>query len=159
MQREPAEGPLVDEAQLGPRDVVEPDTDPQMLLVGHRLGLDQELPAHPEMAEHRVRGGGPGPGRPASGARARARRPVRGRVLQRQPEVLPPPACHPEPAPAQRGGEVVAARGVTAYGTGMQHLHIGDGTAGDPALQSAPYDFDLGQLGHAAPQGWFTGER
>lgn len=48
----------------------------------------------------------------------------------------------------QRRREVLAARGVTAYGTRVQHLHLGDGTVGDPALQPAPDDFHLGQLGH-----------
>ena len=37
---------------------------------------------------------------------------------------------------------------VPAHGARMQHLDVGDGAAGDPALQSAPYDLDLGQLGH-----------
>jgi hypothetical protein len=37
---------------------------------------------------------------------------------------------------------------VAAHGARVQDLDVGDGAVGDPALESAPYDLDLGQLGH-----------
>ncbi|GHJ94475.1 hypothetical protein SNE510_39940 [Streptomyces sp. NE5-10] len=43
------------------------------------------------------------------------------------------------------------------HGPGVEHLHAGHGPSGDPALQSAPDDLDLGQLGHGnPPEGYGT---
>ena len=49
-------------------------------------------------------------------------------------------------AKSSRAGEV------PAYGTRVQHLGLGDRPVGDPPLQAAPYDLDLGQLGHGLPR-------
>jgi hypothetical protein len=131
VEREPAEGPLVDEAELGAEGVVEADPDAQMLLVGCVLGLYQELAAHTEVAEERS-----------------------GPVVQRHPEVLAAAHGRPEAGAAEPGHEIHVAREVAADRTRVQHLDVGDGAAGHPALQTAPYDFDLGQLGHGgAPEG------
>ena len=56
VQRQAAEGALVDEAQLACRSVVgEADPDAQMLLVRCLLRLDQELAAHAEVRQDRLR--------------------------------------------------------------------------------------------------------
>ncbi|GAA3081808.1 hypothetical protein GCM10020254_27740 [Streptomyces goshikiensis] len=130
MEREPAEGALVDEAELGAGGVVETDPDPQVLLVGGVGGLYEQLPAHAEVAEH-------------------------GQVPPRegQPEVLPPPLGHSDGLAPQPRGEVHASGGVPAHGPRVQHLDVLDGPPCHPALQSAPDDFDFGQLGHVGSSG------
>ena len=123
---QPAERALVDEAQLRAA-VGEREPDPQVRLVRASRLPHQQLAAHAEVGEH-----------------ARRRRPS-----QRQPQVLAAPAgagrgC----GRASRDGEVVAAAGVPAYRAGVGDVDVGDGAAGDPPLEAAADDLDLGQLRH-----------
>ncbi len=82
VQREAAEGALVDEAELGGQGVGEAEADAQVLLVGRALGLDEQLPAHAQVGEdgERRRGGRRRPldGQPESAAPATWRRTARG---------------------------------------------------------------------------------
>ena len=88
--RQAAEHPLVDEAELHGAGSSERqrEADPQVPLVGVPGGLDEQLTAHPEVAEEGVA------------------------VVEREPEVLAASAGRLEPAPGQCGGEAGrAARG------------------------------------------------
>ncbi len=86
--------------------------------------LDEELTAHAEVSEQRVA------------------------VVERQPEVLAPPAGALDPATGQRGGEALRAARVAAHGPRVQHLDAGDGAAHRVPLEAHAHHFDLGQLGH-----------
>jgi hypothetical protein len=130
VQGEAAEGALVDEAEFGAEGVGEADADAQVLLGGRLVRLDQELAAHAEVGEDRLTG-----------------------VLQGQPQVLAAAAGRADAVALQAVGEVVGAGDVPAHGARVQDLGVGDGAVGDPALQAAPDDLDLGQLGHGIPSG------
>ena len=120
---QPAEHPLVDEAEPGVA-VGEPEQHPG---VGHQRRGDRvqpELAAHPQVGQDGVA------------------------VGQRQPEILAAAARLGEGPPGQRGGEVVGARQVPTDRSRVQDLHRGDPAVGDPGGQTAPDDLDLGELGH-----------
>jgi hypothetical protein len=123
----PAEGPLVDEAKLGIDVVREPHPDPEVLLVGCCVRLDEQLAAHAEVGQDRL-----------------------VRVLQGQPEVLPAAARGADAAALEAVREVIGTGEVTADRARVQHLGLGDRTVGDPPREAPPYDLDLGQLGHGA---------
>lgn len=94
VQRQTAEGALVDEAQLGVARrallrrlrLGEADTDPQVLLVRRGVRLHQQLAAHAEVGQDRL-----------------------VRVLQRQPQVLAAAARDADAVPLQPVREVVRA--------------------------------------------------
>ena len=47
--------------------------------------------------------------------------------------------------------EVLAQRAlVPAHSPRMEHFCIGDDPAGDPAIETAPYDLDLREFGHVS---------
>ena len=86
---QPAEGALVDEAQLGPA-VGETDPDVQMVLVGRVGGPHQQLPAHAEMRDQRL----------VRGVRRGVARVGAVGTVERQPRYLPAPrAGRPRAAP------------------------------------------------------------
>ena len=121
--RQAAEHPLVGEPQL---DVgcVQDEPDPQVPLGGGVGRLDEELTAHAEVSEQCVA------------------------VVERQPEVLAPPAGALDPATGQRGGEALRPARVAAHGPRVQYLDAGDGAAHCVPLEAHAHHFDLGQLGH-----------
>ena len=119
----PAEGPLVDEAQL-PAAVGEGEPDPQVGLERLVGRYDEQLTAHPEV-----------PGEGVAG-------------VQRQPEVLAAAAGAEHGAPDQHVGEVLRAGQVPTYRPGVMDLDAGDRAAGDACLQAEADDLDLGQLRH-----------
>ena len=97
--------------------------------------LDEQLTAHAQVGDQR---------RPA------------GRAVglgHRQPQVLAAPVRGGERAAGQGGDEVVGALEVAADGARVVHLDRGDGAAGDPLLQAAADDLDLGQFGHGSGLG------
>ena len=132
---EPAEGALVDEAQLAAA-VGEGEPDPQVRLVGLRRAArpaaGRSCRGAPTSA---VPVGAPsGSAAAATGTcRAGGRRRASGRSARRRSRSAP--------------GEV------PAHGARVEHLDGGDGAAGDPALQAAPDDLDLGQLRHRSAPG------
>jgi hypothetical protein len=126
---QPAEGPLVDEAQLAAA-VGEPEPGTQVHLVGLVGLLDEQLAAHAEVRDQRP------VGRAAVG------------LGHRQPQVLAAAMGGGEGAAGERADEVLGALEVAAHRPRVVHLDGGDGAAGDPAVQAAPDDLDLGQLGH-----------
>ncbi len=121
-----AEGPLVDEAQFAPA-VGEAQPHAQVRLVGHRRVLDEELAAHPEVADQRESGTGAG---------------------ERHPQVLAAPLRGAEGGAGQPGGEVARAGRLAAHRARVQHLDVGDGPPGDPTGQTTTDDLDLGEFGH-----------
>ena len=127
--RKAPEGPLVDEAQLGPV-VGEGHAHPQVLLVGGPRGQHQQLPAHPQMPHGRGVGSLP-PGR------------------QREPQVLAATGHAGDGPPPQPRGEVPRAGRVPAHRPRVPDLHVVDRPAGNPSLESGPDHLDLGKLRHA----------
>ncbi len=126
--REPAEHPLVDEAELGGGPgPVEREPDAQVSLVGGSGGLHQHLAAHAEVAQQGVA------------------------AVERQPEVLAAAPGRGDAVPGQAGGEVVGAGEVTAHRPRVQHLDAGDGAPDDVGLEATTDHLDLGQLRHGAP--------
>ena len=67
-------------------------------------------------------------------------------VGERQPQVLPAPGGLGERAAGQRGGEVVGAGEVAAYGPGVQDLDPLDAGAGHGVGQPTPDGLDLRKL-------------
>jgi hypothetical protein len=94
------------------------------LVRGGRL-LDEQLTAHAEVGEDRV-----------------------VMAVERQPQVLAAAAGPRDGPSGEAGSEVGAAGHMAAHGPGVVHLDHGDRAAGDPALDPAADDLDLGQLGH-----------
>ena len=92
VEQHPAEGALVDEAQLGPV-VGEADPHVQVLLVRRPGGLDQQLAAHAEVADQALVA-----------------------VGERQPQVLAAPRDRGERRAGQARGEVLRAGEVAADG-------------------------------------------
>src|SRR5690606_15913977 len=121
------EGALVDEAEFGVPGVGEADADAQVLLVGRGVRLDEELSAHAQVGQDRLAG-----------------------VLEGQPQVLAAAARGADAVALEAVREVVGACEVAAHGARMEHLSVCDGPVGDPPLESAPYDLDLGQFGHVS---------
>ena len=132
LDREPAEGALVDVAQLA---AAVGEAQPGAQVRAGRLAgrQHQQLAAHAEMAEQRRAAGLPGD---AGGG-------------QRQPQVLAAPARAQHGPAEQPRDHVVRAGEVPAGGARVQHLRGGHRPAGDPPVQAAADDLDLGQLRHA----------
>ena len=104
VEGEPAEGALVDEAQLGAA-VGEAEPGVQVLLVGRGGVLDEQLAAHPEVQDQAER------------------------VAQVEPEVLAAPAHGGDAAPGEAVGEVLRAGDVAAGDPVAAQLDVGDGAA------------------------------
>jgi hypothetical protein len=121
--QQPAEGALVDEAQL-PAAVGEAQPHVQVLLQRAVARHDEQLPAHAEV-----------PGQGVAG-------------VQRQPQVLAPPLRRQDGAPGEPADEVVGTRSVPAHRARVRDLHLLDRASRDAALQPEPDGLDLGQLRH-----------
>lgn len=127
LDRQSAEGALVDEPQVRAVGVGERQAHPQVGLRRCRGRADQELPAHAEVGEQ-------------------------GCLLRdRQPQVLAPAVRLAELAALQPGREVRRSRGVAPHGPWVQDLHRLDGSVRCPARQSAPHHFHFRQLRHDLP--------
>jgi len=129
VEREPSEGPLVHEAQLGVA-VGKGEARVEVLLVRGVGGLDEQLAAHTEVGEKSV------DGRPT--------------VAEDEPEVLATTTGLADLEPGDAFGEVDRA-GDVASG----HPGPGEGGGCDAASdhvvgETSPDDLDLGQLGHAS---------
>ena len=74
-------------------------------------------------------------------------------AVEREPEVLAPPAGRRHPAPGEPALEVGRPGRVPAHGARVQHLGVEHGAPGHPAVEPAPHHLDLGQLGHQASAG------
>ena len=124
VQQHAAEGPLVDEAQLGRRRRSR-SARAGAARRGHPP-VHEQLPAHPEVGHARTRRGG----------RAAARGTSRG--------VAP----RPRGAPTRRAARSAAPPRWRRTARGCRTLDRGDRAAGHPALQPDADGLDLGQLGH-----------
>jgi hypothetical protein len=121
-----AEGALVGEAQVGAA-VGEREAGADVRIEGTVLVADQELAAHPQVREQRLR------------------------VVEDEPEVLAAPFRAQEGTAGHRGGEPVRAGDVPAYRPEVEHLGRGDRTAHDMALDPGADGLNLWQFRHGTP--------
>ena len=77
-------------------------------------------------------------------------------AVERQPQVLAAAAGAGDGPSGEAGGEVGTAGDVPPYGARVVDTDGGDRAAGDPALDPAADDLDLGQLRHY--EVWGSGE-
>ena len=124
-EREPAKGSLVDEAQFTPVGQLEPGV--HVCGRGRVRLLDEELPAHPEVDDERVR--------------------IVGSV-QLEPQILAATTRRDDLGAADTGREIGRAGHMAAGDPRPGQRHVLDRPAHDVVDQAAPDDLDLRQFRH-----------